>query len=73
MNRLKREKGSPIKGGGKYHRSMSSILNSLLDNGLQVERVLEPHALEDEEKDKPELLDERRRPPFLIVKASKRN
>jgi SAM-dependent methyltransferase len=56
----------------RYHRKLSSILNSLRVNGFQLECVLEPHALEEAEQERPWLLEERRRPPFLAVKASKR-
>ncbi len=55
----------------KYHRRFSSILNCLLDNGFQINRVLEPHALKEAEKERPELLEERRRPPFLMIRAKK--
>jgi len=62
-----------VDGVVKYHRKLSSILNYLIDNGFEVERVLEPYALVEAEKERPELLEERKRPPFLIVKAKKRN
>jgi SAM-dependent methyltransferase len=55
----------------KYHRTVSSIINALLESQFQIDRILEPHALEAAEKDNPLLLEERRRPPFLLVKARK--
>jgi SAM-dependent methyltransferase len=61
-----------VDGAIKYHRQLSSILNSLLDNGFQIERVLEPHAFEEAERKRPDLLAERRRPPFLMVSAHKK-
>lgn len=58
-----------VDGVVKYHRMTSTILNSLIDAGFVLQRVLEPAALPEEEKKRPSLLDERRRPPFLAVKA----
>ncbi len=55
----------------KYHRTVSTIVNTLIDNGFCIRRMLEPHASEDAEKVRTDLLDERRRPPFLFVKAQK--
>jgi hypothetical protein len=57
----------------KYHRTVSSIIHALIESQFQIGRILEPHALEAAEKDKPVLLEERRRPPFLLVKARKLN
>jgi SAM-dependent methyltransferase len=51
----------------KYHRTAASILNSLIDADFRIRRVLEPHATEAGERERPELLDERRRPLFLLV------
>ena len=62
-----------IDGVVKYHRQLSSILNYLVDNGFEIERVLEPHALLEAEKERPDLLEERRRPPFMMVRAKKTN
>ncbi|NIM22464.1 MAG: methyltransferase domain-containing protein [Armatimonadetes bacterium] len=53
----------------KYHRTVATTLNALVDNGFSIVRVLEPHAVQRAEQERPELLDERRRPPFLLVKA----
>lgn len=58
-----------IDGVLKYHRTVSSVLNCLIDADFSIARVLEPHAIETAEADRPSLLEERRRPPFLIVKA----
>ncbi|MDR3710256.1 MAG: class I SAM-dependent methyltransferase [Capsulimonadaceae bacterium] len=55
----------------KYHRTMASVLNMVIESGLSVDRVLEPHAIESAERERPSLLDERRRPPFLLVRARK--
>jgi SAM-dependent methyltransferase len=62
-----------IDGVVKYHRQLSSILNCLVASGFEIERVLEPHALAKAEKQRADLLEERRRPPFLMVRAKNRN
>lgn len=60
-----------VKGVIKYHRGISTILNSLLESGFIIKAVAEPVASEEDEKLWPELKEARRRPPFLIVKALK--
>ncbi|MDD5708107.1 MAG: class I SAM-dependent methyltransferase [Kiritimatiellae bacterium] len=55
----------------KYHRTVSSIVNHLVGAGFHIVRMLEPHATEKAEQEKPSLLEERRRPPFLLMKALK--
>jgi SAM-dependent methyltransferase len=55
----------------KYHRTISTYLNTLADNGLTVRRVLEPEAQLEFLTERPELSDESRRPPLLVVNAQK--
>lgn len=60
-----------IDGVIKYHRKLSTLLNTLIQNGLTVEVIVEPESnLEGLEK-MPKLINERRRPSFLIIKARK--
>lgn len=60
-----------IDGVIKYHRTLSTMINDLIETGFKIEKVLEPTAtLEAEERDS-RLKDERRRPPFIIFKVSK--
>jgi SAM-dependent methyltransferase len=59
-----------VDGVRKYHRTLASLLNGLVDAGFRIERVLEPHALEEAERLRPALAEERRRPPFLLVRAA---
>lgn len=60
-----------IDGVIKYHRKLSTLLNTLIQNGLTVEEIVEPESnLEGLEK-MPKLINERRRPSFLIIKARK--
>ena len=61
-----------VDGVVRYHRKLSSILNSLFACGFWINKVWEPHALEEAEQERPWLLEERRRPPFLVIRAGKR-
>lgn len=58
-----------VDGVMKYHRTMTTVLNTLIEHGFTICRVLEPYAEASAEAERPELLEERRRPPFLCVKA----
>jgi 2-polyprenyl-3-methyl-5-hydroxy-6-metoxy-1,4-benzoquinol methylase len=55
----------------KYHRTIATLLNGLIDAGLTIERVLEPVPDAATLQRPPEFIDERRRPPFLLVRARK--
>lgn len=54
-----------------YHRTLATLLNGLIDSGLLIERVLEPEALPEAVAARPSLANERRRPPFLLVRSRK--
>jgi SAM-dependent methyltransferase len=58
-----------VPGVVKYHRTVSTLLNVLIQNGLTVTEVREPTASEDTIKRLPEYASTRRVPPFLIVRA----
>jgi ubiquinone/menaquinone biosynthesis C-methylase UbiE len=60
-----------IDGVIKYHRTISTIINGLIDSGFTILAVQEPVATEEEEQKRPALKEERRRPPFLVIKAKK--
>jgi 2-polyprenyl-3-methyl-5-hydroxy-6-metoxy-1,4-benzoquinol methylase len=55
----------------KYHRTMASLLNGLIDAGLSIERVLEPVPSEEQLSRRPDWVHERRRPFCLLVRAGK--
>lgn len=60
-----------IDGVIKYHRKLSTLLNTLIQNGLAIEEIVEPESnLEGLEK-MPKLINERRRPSFILIKARK--
>lgn len=62
-----------IDGVVKYHRTLSTIVNTLIENNFSIIKILEPIATEKAEKFNPKLMEERRRPPFVIIKAQKIN
>ncbi|RCK52191.1 hypothetical protein TH25_06540 [Thalassospira profundimaris] len=53
----------------KYHRTVETYVNGLLDAGLQITRLLEPEPLKEAADAKWQK--HRRRPPFLILAAEK--
>lgn len=54
-----------------YHRTLETLLNTLIDIGFTIKRVAEPEALSEYVKERPDLLDEHRRPPFIIIVCEK--
>lgn len=60
-----------VDGVVKYHRTLETTLNTLLDAGLALRRCLEPEATAAAVARRPELAEQRRRPPFLVVRADK--
>lgn len=55
----------------KYHRTLTTCLNTLLDSGFELRRVVEPKPPEDM-MGIPGMKDEMRRPMMLLVSAVKR-
>ena len=55
----------------KYHRTVATYLNTLMENGLTIRRVLEPQAQPEYLAVRPTLSDESRRPPLMVVSAQK--
>jgi ubiquinone/menaquinone biosynthesis C-methylase UbiE len=62
-----------VEGVIKYHRTISTIINSLINAGFSIKAVLEPTASEEDEQIWAVLKEAKRRPPFLMVKAIKWN
>jgi ubiquinone/menaquinone biosynthesis C-methylase UbiE len=67
----KRESHWFVEGVIKYHRTISTIINSLINTGFTIRAIEEPVASEEDEKNWTVLKEARRRPPFLIVKSKK--
>jgi hypothetical protein len=61
-----------VDGVKKYHRKISTLINELINEGFKVEKILEPEAIPEVLLEKPNLINERRRPPFLIINVSKK-
>lgn len=55
----------------KYHRTLTTYLNTLLKNGFEIEHVIEPQPPE-EMMDIEGMKDEMRRPMMLLVSAKKK-
>lgn len=60
-----------VEGVVNYHRTVGTILNTLIENNFVIEKVLEPVPGEREIEANLTLADVIRRPAFLIVKARK--
>lgn len=55
----------------KYHRKISTHINTLIHAGFTILQIEEPVASQEDEKRAPDMLEERRRPPFVIIKAGR--
>jgi SAM-dependent methyltransferase len=60
-----------VEGVVKYHRTVESYVNGLIDAGLVLVRLAEPEAAPEALAAHPEWADERRRPPFLLLAADR--
>jgi SAM-dependent methyltransferase len=60
-----------VSGVRKYHRTISTLVNGVLDAGLRLDRLLEPAPSDEWLHEGPAAADERRRPMFLLLRASK--
>ena len=55
----------------KYHRTFSTIVNTLIETGFTIEKIIEPLPTEDLLKKYPEYKDLFHKPDFLLVKVRK--
>lgn len=55
----------------KYHRTVATYVNALIDSGFRISKLLEPEPSPELLAAHPELIDERRRPIFLLIAAVK--
>ena len=60
-----------VDGVVKYHRTFSSIINTLIENGFQIVKLIEPAPSPEMVSAHPEHKDLLHKPDFLLVKASK--
>ena len=56
----------------KYHRTIESYVNELIDAGFSITRLLEPGPTQKAIAERPELLDHLRRPPILVIAGTKK-
>lgn len=56
----------------KYHKTLTTYLNSLLENGFEIRRIVEPQPTQEMIEAVEGMKDEMRRPMMLIVSAVKR-
>ncbi|MBV8328592.1 class I SAM-dependent methyltransferase [Chryseobacterium sp.] len=55
----------------KYHRTLTSYVNTLLKHGFKIREVVEPQPGQEMLKEIPEMKDELRRPMMLLISAEK--
>jgi SAM-dependent methyltransferase len=53
----------------KYHRSVETYVNTLIDKGFTIVRLLEPEATAEAIREYPEARLESRRPTFMVISA----
>ncbi len=62
-----------VEGVTKYHRTTETYVNGLISQGLTLIRLLEPAATNEAIAKRPDLADQARRPPFLLIAAVKKD
>ncbi|WP_106496097.1 class I SAM-dependent methyltransferase [Lentibacillus sp. Marseille-P4043] len=67
----KREQHWYIDGVIKYHRTISTLINTLIDKGLVLEQIMEPQSVPVGLRQMPKLINEERRPSFIVIKSRK--
>ncbi|WP_336958247.1 class I SAM-dependent methyltransferase [Chryseobacterium contaminans] len=55
----------------KYHRTLTSYLNTLLKQGFKIKEIIEPEPSAEMLKEIPEMKEELRRPMMLLISAEK--
>lgn len=69
----KREHDWYVDGVIIYHRTISTLMNTLIENGFIIEKVIEPQSIPDGLEKMPKIVNEKRRPSFIVIKARKSN
>lgn len=67
----KREEHWYIEGVVNYHRTISTLINTLINSGIVLEKIIEPQAISIGLEKMPKLVDEKRRPSIIVIKARK--
>ncbi len=66
----KREHNWYVEGVIIYHRTVSTLMNTLIKNGLRIEKIIEPQSNSIGLQKMPKLINEKRRPSFIVIKSS---
>lgn len=67
----KREQHWYTDGVIKYHRTISTLINTLIENGFVLEKITEPQSIPVGLEKMPKLVSEKRRPSFIVIKSRK--
>lgn len=60
-----------VDGVVKEHRTIATYVNAVIDAGFAIDRIVEWGPTPEEAEARPELMDDRHRPWFLLLRASK--
>jgi SAM-dependent methyltransferase len=60
-----------VEGVRKQHRMLSTLVNGIIDAGLRLDRLVEPRPSAERLRVRPDDADERRRPMFVLIRASR--
>ncbi|MEI3607057.1 class I SAM-dependent methyltransferase [Pseudogracilibacillus sp. SE30717A] len=69
----KREHDWFVDGVVIYHRTISTLINTLIENGFVLDKIVEPQPTPVGLEKMPKLIHEKRRPSFIIIKSKKLN
>ncbi|HEY2013126.1 MAG TPA: SAM-dependent methyltransferase, partial [Bryobacteraceae bacterium] len=53
----------------KYHRTLAKYVNTVMESGFQLTKIMEPEPLAAMVAERPDWKDECRRPMFLLIAA----
>jgi ubiquinone/menaquinone biosynthesis C-methylase UbiE len=56
-----------------YHRTISTLINTLIENGLSLDKIIEPQSTSAGLEQMPKLINEKSRPSFIIIKSKKQD
>jgi ubiquinone/menaquinone biosynthesis C-methylase UbiE len=66
----KREQRWYMDGVIKYHRTISTLLNGLIEAGFTIKKIIEPQSIPAGIQQMPKIINEKRRPSFIVIKAT---
>ncbi|MFA1737697.1 class I SAM-dependent methyltransferase [Lysinibacillus fusiformis] len=56
-----------------YHRTISTLVNTLIEHGFSLDKMIEPESTLTGIEKMPESINEKRRPSFIVIKSKKQN